>query len=374
MTVRGALVYLVLWSPLVLVYAMLIGGPSGQPTDEAILGALQTVGMAALLGVPALAWAQRLASRQLDAREGSTHWSPVAGHVLGALVYAVLWAAYIVHGINETIGDVQETIAAVRAWILWQLFFGVIVYAVLAGVTWALLFGERTRQREARLREVEAERTRAELTVLRAKVDPHFLYNALHTATSLVRHHPAAAEQALEHLATLLRYVLDPARGARELVPLDEELQFVELYLAIERTRLGERLQVVMDIDDEARDMPVPSLSLQPLVENAIRHGLAPRPRGGTITVRALVREQQLELSVSDDGLGADMAAQDRASRADCEASARNTGASTGASTSTGIGLDALRKRLAARFGSAATLDVQTAPGAGFSVRLLLPV
>lgn len=374
MTVRGALVYLVLWSPLVLIYALLIGGPNQQPIDEAVNGALMTVGMAALLGLPSLWWARRLGVRLLDAPEGASRRGLLAGHVAGALLYALCWAAYIVYGINDVLGSLDETIVAVRSWILWQVFFGTIVYAVLASVVWAALAGERSRQREARLHELEAERTRAELAVLRAKVDPHFLYNALHTATSLVRHNPAAAEQALEHLATLLRYVLDPARGARELVPLDEELQFVELYLAIERTRLGERLQVVMDIDDEARDMPVPSLSLQPLVENAIRHGLAPRPRGGTITVRALVRAQQLELSVSDDGLGADMAAQDRASRADAETCSRGTGASTGASTSTGIGLDALRKRLAARFGSAATLDVQTAPGAGFSVRLLLPV
>jgi two-component system LytT family sensor kinase len=371
-TVRGALVYLVLWSPLVLIYALLIGGPNQQPIDQAVTGALMTVGMAALLGLPSLWWARRLGVRLLDTPEGASRRGLLAGHVAGALLYALLWAAYIVQGINDVLGNLDETLATVRPWILWQLFFGMIVYAVLASVVWAALSGERSRQRDARLREVEAERTRAELAVLRARVDPHFLYNALHTATSLVRHHPAAAEQALEHLASLLRYVLDPARGARELVPLDEELQFVELYLAIERTRLGERLQVVMDIDDEARDMPVPSLSLQPLVENAIRHGLAPRPQGGTITVRALARERQLELSVSDDGLGADPAAHDRASRVDSGESARGAGASS--STSTGIGLDALRKRLAARFGAAATLDVQTAPGAGFSVRLLLPV
>jgi two-component system, LytTR family, sensor kinase len=353
-TTRGALVYLALWSPLVLVYAMLIGGPNGQPVNAAVIGALQTVGMAALLGVPALWWARRVGGAQLDAREGSSRWHAVVAHGGAALLYALAWTWYIVQGIRQGLGSWDAAVAQVRPWILWQLFFGLVVYAVLASMTWARLAGERTRQREARLREAEAERARAELAVLRAQVDPHFLYNALHTATALVRRDPAAAELALEQLAALLRYVLDPARGARESVPLDEELQFVELYLAIERARLGDRLRVVTEVDDEARDVQVPSLSLQPLVENAITHGLSPRPSGGTITVRAQLDAQGLALTVQDDGVGRS-----------------NT---THPSRGTGIGLDALRKRLAARYGTQASLHVESAVGAGFTATVRLPV
>nr|MCU0618115.1 histidine kinase [Gemmatimonadaceae bacterium] len=257
-------------------------------------------------------------------------------------------------GIRLAVGDWDAVMAQVRSWWLWQAFFGVVVYGIIAGVTWTMLASERTRQREARLREAEAERARAELAVLRAKVDPHFLYNALHTATVLVRRDPAAAEQALEELATLLRYVLDPARGAREMVPLDEELRFVSLYLAIESARLGDRLRVHTEIDDDARDVAVPSLSLQPLVENAIRHGIAPRADGGTITVRGALQGAQLLLSVHDDGVGA-------------------TPEATPDTRGTGIGLDALRKRLTARYGERASLVVQSAPGAGFAVTLQLP-
>lgn len=358
MTVRGALVYLALWTPLVLVYAVLIGGSNQLSVGEAVHSALRTVGMAALLGVPVLWWTRRLGTRQLDARESVRPSSPIPGHALGATVYALLWATYIVNGIRHAVGSLDAALAEVRPWLLWQLFFGVIVYAMIASVTWAMIAGERTRQREARLLVAEAERTRAELAVLRAQVDPHFLYNALHTATALVRRDPAAAELALEQLAMLLRYVLDPTRGAREMVPLDEELRFIDLYLAIERARLGDRLRVITDVDDDARDMLVPSLSLQPLIENAIRHGLAPRAHGGTIVVRGALQESQLLLSVADDGLGSSAVGPAPAS----------------ATSGTGIGLDALRKRLAARFGDRASLRIETAPGAGFTVSLQLPV
>lgn len=353
MTVRGALVYLALWAPLILVYAMLIGGPNGQPVNEAVIGALQTVGMAALLGVPALWWARRVGHTQLDAHDAPTRWRAFAAHAVAATAYALVWAWYIVHGIRQAVGSWTAALAQVRLWLPWQLFFGLIVYAVLASMMWARLAGERTRQREARLREAEAERARAELAMLRAQVDPHFLYNALHTAIALVRRDPAAAEQALEQLATLLRYVLDPARGARESVPLDEELQFVELYLAIERARLGDRLRVVTDVDDEARDVLVPSLSLQPLVENAITHGLTPRVSGGTITVRAHLDADGLALVVQDDGVG------------QAQLPTRTRGA--------GIGLDALRKRLAARHGDLASLRVESVAGAGFTATVRLP-
>lgn len=356
MTLRGALLYVVLWVPLVLVYALLIGAPNDMPISDAVSGALRTVIVAAVLGVAALWWARRVGRRVLEAHDRNGEESPWPAHVMGAVVYTVAWSTYIVNGIRQSAGDWGTTITQVRPWLLWQLFFGVVVYAVIASITWATLAGERTRQRDVKLRVAEAERARAELAVLRAQVDPHFLYNALHTATALVRRNPSAAEQALEQLASLLRYVLDPARGAREHVPLDEELRFVELYLAIEHARLGDRLRVVMDVEDDARDIMVPSLSLQPLVENAIRHGLAPRLDGGTITVRGVLHEDSLELAVTDDGAG------------------MTTLSVTEPRSGTGIGLDALRKRLAALYDTRASLHVETALGAGFTVRLRLPL
>ncbi|MCZ8205008.1 histidine kinase [Gemmatimonas sp.] len=355
MTLRGALLYAACWTPLVLLYALLIGGPNNMSIGDAVHSAAFAVGVAALLGVPALWWAHRLGQGQLDANPEGAGRQPLVAHSVAATLYAVAWSAYIVYGIREALGSWDATITQVRPWIAWQLFFGLVVYAVIAGLTWGRMVSARGRQREARLRIAEAERARAELAVLRAQVDPHFLYNALHTATALVRRDPSAAERALEQLASLLRYVLDPARGARETVPLDEELQFVELYLAIEHARLGERLRVVMEIDDDARDVHVPSLSLQPLVENAIRHGLAPQVHGGTVELRAAVRGEQLVVTVSDDGAGAPPQGNEHPTRG------------------SGIGLDALRKRLTARYGAHGTLQVTTAPGRGFTVTVELP-
>lgn len=361
MTWRTAAVYVALWAPLVLVYAVLIGGPNQLPITTAVSSALISVAAAAVLGVPALWWARRLAQRLLDARESPLPWSLATGHGVGAVLYALLWTLHIVHGIRLSTGSWPAALAEARPWVAWQFFFGTVVYAVIAGVAWAMLANDRNRAREAQLRDAEAQRARAELAALRAQVDPHFLYNALHTATALVRRNPAAAEAALEQLASLLRYVLDPARGARNDVPLDEELRFVELYLAIERARLGDRLRVQLDIDDEARDVLVPSLSLQPLVENAIRHGLAPQAEGGTISIAASLQPQHLLLTVRDDGMGGHAAG----------GAATATRATT---TGTGIGLDALRKRLHARYAERAMLDIVTAPGRGCSVTLRIPV
>jgi len=352
MTLRTAVVYAALWTPLVLIYAILIGSPNDRSVAEAVSDGLLTVGMAALLGLPALWWTRYLAGRRVHGADVSPPWAPLPAHLLGATIYALTWAAYIVEGIRRSIGSLSAALDAVRPWIAWQVFFGFVVYAVVAGATWVLLSNDRNRARDVQLREVEAQRTRAELAMLRARVEPHFLYNALHTATALVRRNPEAAEAALEQLATLLRYVLDPDRGAREVVPLDEELRFVELYLAIERMRLGERLQVQMDIDDDARDMLVPSLSLQPLVENAIRHGIARSAAGGCIRISARLEETRLALVVHNDG----------------------SDDSAPLTHGTGIGLDALRRRLAAWYRGAAALDVVDAPGRGFMVTMHVPV
>jgi hypothetical protein len=351
MTLRAAVIYVALWTPLVLIYAILIGSPNDMSVAEAVSGGILTVGMAALLGLPALWWTRRLAGRRAQGADAPP-WAPLPAHLFGALAYTVSWAAYIVEGIRRGLGSWGAAFDAVRPWIAWQLFFGIVVYAVVAGATWVMLSSARSRAREEQLREVEAQRTRAELAMLRARVEPHFLYNALHTATALVRRDPEASEHALEQLAMLLRYVLDPDRGARELVPLDEELRFVELYLAIERARLGERLHVHWDIDDDARDMPVPSLSLQPLVENAIRHGISRSAAGGRITISAALDDARLTLAVHND----------------------SHESTTPASDGTGIGLDALRRRLAAWYRGAASLDVIDAPGRGFTVTMHVPV
>src|SRR5262249_36052627 len=131
---------------------------------------------------------------------------------------------------------------------------------------------------------------------------PHFLFNTLHTISALMHQDVELADRMLTRLADLLRLTLDNA-GLQE-VPLQQELEFIQPYLEIEQARLGSRLQVQMEIDPETRDATVPNLVLQPLVENAIRHGIAPRPEGGRLAIRTRRTPEHLQLEVADDGPG----------------------------------------------------------------------
>jgi LytS/YehU family sensor histidine kinase len=208
------------------------------------------------------------------------------------------------------------------------------------------------RDEERRGARAEALRIDAELRALRAQLNPHFLFNTLHSITALVRIDPADGERALEHFAALLRYVLDVNRERSEEVPLEEELGFVRTYLALERLRLGDRLQVKEEIDPDALECLVLGFSLQPLVENAIRHGIAPRAGEGTLRIAANLEGDQLVLEVADDGSGAD---------------------GTAVAEAAGVGLNAVRQRLEARWGNDARLEIVTAPRNGFLVRMVQP-
>jgi len=205
---------------------------------------------------------------------------------------------------------------------------------------------------ERRAARAEALMIDAELRALRAQLNPHFLFNTLHSITALVRLDPASGERALEQFAAILRYVLDVNRERSEEVQLEEELGFVRTYLSLERLRLAERLKVVEEIDPEALECLLPAFSLQPLVENAIRHGIAPRAGEGTLRIFANLDNEQLVLEVADDGAGADGAKVAEAS---------------------GVGLNAVRQRLEARWGASARMEIVTAPRNGFLVRIVVP-
>jgi anti-sigma regulatory factor (Ser/Thr protein kinase) len=159
-------------------------------------------------------------------------------------------------------------------------------------------------QRALHLREERLKRllTEAELKALRTQVDPHFLFNTLNTIADLISTQPQQAERMTERLAECFRYAL--AKHARDLSTLDEELGFARQYLEIEQVRFGDRLRVQLSRGDALGSEAVPSLLLQPLLENAIRHGLAPVREGGCVSVRAHLEGDRLHLSVEDDGVG----------------------------------------------------------------------
>ena len=219
---------------------------------------------------------------------------------------------------------------------------------------------EATRKNEVERREraelqanvdrAERERTTAELKALRAQVEPHFLYNTLSNVVSLIEREPATAKYMTERLIGYLRHTLDASR--REHATVGDELAIIADYLEILRLRMGERLWYEIAADDATRALPLSPMLLQPLVENAIKHGLEPKIEGGRITVSAAVQDGRLNIVVEDTGLGFGVATDTAGS---------------------GSGLANVRGRLKAIYGDAARLSIEQ-PEAGTRIRLSLPI
>jgi two-component system LytT family sensor kinase len=184
-----------------------------------------------------------------------------------------------------------------------QLPTNVLVYWSILGVGYALEYYSRYRERELRAAHLESRLARAQLDVLRMQLNPHFLFNTLHTISVLVREQENdTADRMIARLSELLRLSID--LEATHEVPLARELEILDCYLDIQKMRFQERLRVGRDIEPATRDSLVPTLILQPLVENAIRHGLAQREAGGRIDIVARRTGDQLVVTIRDDGPG----------------------------------------------------------------------
>ena len=264
----------------------------------------------------------------------------VAMHAVAAVGFSLAWTAVFCGLVYLLRPEVM--LAFIREGAIWQFVWGLVIYGVLA----------QAARVHSRLKERELAATNAELQALRAQLNPHFLFNTLHSLTQLAREDPVATQDALERFGELMRYVLKAGRDATAEVSLEDEIGFVRNYLAVERLRLGDRLHVTEDIDVEALELAVPPLLLQPLVENAVRHGIAPRREGGTVQLKANVDDGLLVIEVVDDGNGAEPDAWRRAE---------------------GLGIKAVSRQLGARFPNAGRLDIKTAPHRGFTVRLTIP-
>lgn len=228
----------------------------------------------------------------------------------------------------------------------WNLLMGTWLYLAIAGVSYG-------RRAEASLRAGERARAAAELLArdaqlasLNAQLQPHFLFNALHTVSALVHVDPDRADRALDELGRLLRYAL---RQSHEDVTLRQEWEFTREYLAFEALRLGNRLRLETNVSEHALDAAVPPFILQPLVENAVRHGVANSPSGGDVSVRIARHDGVVTLSV-----------------------ANTIAAGAAASGMAGTGLQRLRERLALKYEPGRT-HVEVATGTRFLVSVTLP-
>jgi sensor histidine kinase YesM len=216
------------------------------------------------------------------------------------------------------------------------------------------LLRERVRATEEKLHEKEAaeERTRklaieARLRSLESRIHPHFLFNTLNSISALIAVNPSRAEQIVGRLAALLRASLD--NGNQPLIPLQQELAMVESYLDIEKARLGDKLRGSTEVSDELRSAKVPPMSVQALVENAVKYGITPQSSGGEILVAASVEQGSLRIAVRDTGPGFNLSA-----------------------VPAGHGLDNLVERLDALFGAKARLNVLRRDGHSV-VEMVLP-
>ncbi|HEX7252274.1 MAG TPA: histidine kinase, partial [Thermoanaerobaculia bacterium] len=171
--------------------------------------------------------------------------------------------------------------------IAWQTFVNTLIHFVLAGVAYAWQATEVVREANDRASRANVLRARAELQLLRSQLNPHFVLNTLHALVGLVRRDPARAENAIERLGDLLKFGQWVHQSGADFVPLSREWEFVQSYLDLERIRLGDRLCVNLSADDEALRVPIPPFALQPLVENAILHAVAPRASGGRVDISA---------------------------------------------------------------------------------------
>ena len=322
--------------------------PNAPPTGYFLAVVLTGWLMRALFGVVAVALARWVPIQR------ATAWRAVPLHLLASVVVALAKIAFCAW-LTRRLAFLPD--ASFKDLFIQEFSLDVTAYWVVLGGVHAVQYyrGLRRREQEAAELSLYATRlqeqlTRAQLDALRAQLQPHFLFNALNSISALVREDPEAADQMIEQLSDFLRGVVENG-GAPE-VELGEELTLLDRYLSIQRTRYHDRLDTRVTAAPGTLDALVPNLILQPLVENAIRHGLEQHAEKGSIRIHADQEEDVLTIRIEDDGPGPSRASQNPGTR---------------------VGLANARARLQQLYGSAGMLTLEQAPSGGAIVILRLP-
>lgn len=300
---------------------------------------------------PLIVWADRripVSTKQLARR--------VLAHLLLSLLVTCVYVYLLgmmraAFGMNDWSGLARASylLDAVRGMFLWNW----LNYWLIVGAWQAYRYHDHYLASELRLERLQKNFSEARLNALRMQLDPHFLFNALNTISSQLERDPELARGMIEHLGDLLRLSL--ASKDRQEVPLTEEMAFLEHYLAIQKIRFGDHLRIETQIAREVKYASVPCLFVQPLVENAIRHGVSRRASGGTVIISAQRDGNRLDIRVLDDGVGLP--------------------AGWTLESSGGVGLSVTRQRVAALYPEGETsFAVNRRPGGGTEVEISLPL
>lgn len=317
--------------------------PWSRLTSESLSWALWAV----LL--PAVVWI----ARRFPVDRETWRWALPAHVGLGSLAVVTITALTLIK--NQAVLAAQTGLFApgflsrLPEYLVTNFQAALVIYGGIVTAVHAYDGFRRLKERELAASRLEADLARAQLQVLKMQLEPHFLFNTLNAISALVHGNPDGAERMVVRLSELLRMSLSSAE--RDEVPLEEELRFLGVYLDIQKTRFGDRLRVKQEIPDAARTASVPTLLLQPLVENSIRHGLERRAAPLLITIRATRVGDRLRLEVEDDGPGLP-AQEDR----------RN-----------GVGLANTRARLERLYGADHLLDLANRPEGGARVTMEVP-
>ncbi len=322
--------------------AAVVRAQEGAPFLWVLPGSILQYAILALLAVPLWAFCE------WSLREGNPRLIVAAAHTGVALLVVGLWqGSYF--GVGYLLAG-ESVLGPLRVAGLWYVLTACFQYGILLG---GILFVQTSRrlrlqqEREAELRILARE---AELRALKAQYHPQFFFNVLNSLDSLIESDPGRAQDLLDQVARLMRQTLESADDPS--VPVEREMGSVKAYLEIERIRLGGRLEIAIGVEDDVREMEIPPLLLQPLVENAVKHGVTPGDGAGRVTVRARREGSCLVLTVGDSGPGPPGAGHE----------------------GDGHGLSMVRRRLEVLYGGEARLESRTLGGGGYEVGLRLPI
>ena len=336
---RRIAIALAAWLPFFAIWFLVALSASREPIRLVLLSSLVSMATAGLVGIP-IWYACKRWPLPPDFR-----FSFYLLHVALAVLYGATWTALncVLLLLRGSLTLKQLTLAGLSR----EVLLGGWCYTIFAGISYAVQTRNRLQEKEVLVARAEALASAARLDAIRARLNPHFLFNALHTLSALTKFRPEIAEKAIERIGDMLRYTLK--EDGRHLVEFSEEYGFTRQYLAFEQLRYEDRLRIHEEIDPESFNFDVLPFSIQTLAENAVHHAISIRPEGGSIWIRCSTEDARLRINVRDDGPG--------------------TG---GDGNSHQFGLRSLRERLTAAYGESAELHTNSIPS-GFEATLIVP-